>query len=425
MPKFELVKNSALRNRGNEDLKDLVITDTLSSYFEFKSSVLLPTSLNEGILSWNIDELASGDSILWEFEVGLMYLSELIGDTVLNRVWATVEGHPEIWFAEAKGEVLGPNISELFVNKELEGRDFSIGDMVHYSIIIRNEGEYPIRNVKVKDYFPAGLQFVEKQGPGSLDLFPSDSLEISIPVLEVGEVVTVGLVFLLTEFSEGMVNVTQVSADNAATVTDASDPLTHAKVEVGKEFSYKLTVTNNSQIEASSLEVNDFLPIELEYIRANYTTGILTYSSSGRLISWQIEKLQPGERIELIVEVRAVSAGESIVNSATVISKEEDTDYSNNESTITHTQFAIHFPNVFTPNGDGINDRWEITGISRFPNNSIEFVNRWGVTVFTSQPYRNEWTGGNLVEGTYFYSFKWIDESGQNYEKTGFVHLKR
>ena len=64
-------------------------------------------------------------------------------------------------------------------------------------------------------------------------------------------------------------------------------------------------------------------------------------------------------------------------------------------------------PTAITPNGDGINDRWEIPGLVDFPNAIVEIFNRWGQRVFVSIGYAAEWDGtrdGNpLPEGTYYW----------------------
>ncbi|NOQ25940.1 MAG: T9SS type B sorting domain-containing protein [Bacteroidales bacterium] len=67
----------------------------------------------------------------------------------------------------------------------------------------------------------------------------------------------------------------------------------------------------------------------------------------------------------------------------------------------------------FSPNGDGINDYWEINFIDKFPNNIVTIYNRWGVKVFEQEGYDNNdtsksWDGNakngkELSSGTYYY----------------------
>jgi gliding motility-associated-like protein len=64
----------------------------------------------------------------------------------------------------------------------------------------------------------------------------------------------------------------------------------------------------------------------------------------------------------------------------------------------------LTIPNGFTPNGDGINDKWEIDGINAYPNCVVEVYNRWGNVVFTSKGYNEKWEGEALPFGVYYYS---------------------
>ena len=84
------------------------------------------------------------------------------------------------------------------------------------------------------------------------------------------------------------------------------------------------------------------------------------------------------------------------------------------------------FPNVITPNGDGINDVWAIGNLNTSVNpedpdeyrtNKLFIYNRWGKLVFEAENYdtyardgqitmgENPFTGEDLSDGVYYYSF--------------------
>ena len=84
------------------------------------------------------------------------------------------------------------------------------------------------------------------------------------------------------------------------------------------------------------------------------------------------------------------------------------------------------FPNVITPNGDGINDVWAIENLNtdinpedpdEYRHNEVRISDRWGKVVFHTKNYdtwakdgqihmgSNPFTGDNLSDGTYFYTF--------------------
>ncbi|QPH39336.1 gliding motility-associated C-terminal domain-containing protein [Pedobacter endophyticus] len=73
---------------------------------------------------------------------------------------------------------------------------------------------------------------------------------------------------------------------------------------------------------------------------------------------------------------------------------------------ITLPNVALSIPNLFTPNGDGNNDTFEIIGLDQFIQNSLVIVNRWGNEVYHMNNYQNNWSGEGLNEGTYFYLLK-------------------
>ncbi|MDB5004874.1 MAG: Gliding motility-associated C-terminal protein [Mucilaginibacter sp.] len=63
--------------------------------------------------------------------------------------------------------------------------------------------------------------------------------------------------------------------------------------------------------------------------------------------------------------------------------------------------------NAFTPNGDGVNDTWDIKNIAQYPNCTINIFTRYGEKVFYSSGYITAWNGkhngANLPVGAYYY----------------------
>ena len=64
-------------------------------------------------------------------------------------------------------------------------------------------------------------------------------------------------------------------------------------------------------------------------------------------------------------------------------------------------------PNIFSPNGDGVHDRWEIKYLDTYPGGTVEIFNRYGQLIFRSVGYGIPWDGtinGKQVPiGTYYY----------------------
>ena len=101
------------------------------------------------------------------------------------------------------------------------------------------------------------------------------------------------------------------------------------------------------------------------------------------------------------------------------------------------TEFEIRIPNAFSPNGDGINDFFEIIGIQQYEGNSITIINRWGNKVYEAKNYGidtnpvfwdgfantgSTFLGNELPSGTYYYS---LDLGNGTKPISGSIYLDR
>ncbi|MBT8220829.1 MAG: gliding motility-associated C-terminal domain-containing protein, partial [Bacteroidia bacterium] len=88
---------------------------------------------------------------------------------------------------------------------------------------------------------------------------------------------------------------------------------------------------------------------------------------------------------------------------------------------------CINIPNLITPNGDGINDYFDIPCASEHPGSTLVIYNRWGDEVFYTDDFNIKWIGRyrneDLPVGTYYYVAKI-----NNPEQTvlhGYIYLQR
>ncbi|MBI5372269.1 MAG: PKD domain-containing protein [Sphingobacteriales bacterium] len=83
-------------------------------------------------------------------------------------------------------------------------------------------------------------------------------------------------------------------------------------------------------------------------------------------------------------------------------------------------------PNIFSPNGDGIHDKWEILYLESYPGCTIDVVNRYGQPVFHSIGYTSPWdgkiNGRDAPVGTYYYV---IDPKNGRARISGYVDVIR
>ncbi|RYD78108.1 MAG: gliding motility-associated C-terminal domain-containing protein, partial [Sphingobacteriales bacterium] len=68
---------------------------------------------------------------------------------------------------------------------------------------------------------------------------------------------------------------------------------------------------------------------------------------------------------------------------------------------------VLQIPNTITPNGDGINDTWKITGATNYPEGEFSIFNRNGDKIFYSKGYVSDFDGTDngkpLSVGVYYY----------------------
>ncbi|MEN8927471.1 MAG: gliding motility-associated C-terminal domain-containing protein [Flavobacteriales bacterium] len=90
---------------------------------------------------------------------------------------------------------------------------------------------------------------------------------------------------------------------------------------------------------------------------------------------------------------------------------------------------SIFVPNTFTPNGDGVNDTWQINLIDNFPKAEVTVFNRTGQIVFKTigYPVSARWdgtrNGKSLPASTYYYTISLSIDSEQERVRTGSVTI--
>ena len=79
---------------------------------------------------------------------------------------------------------------------------------------------------------------------------------------------------------------------------------------------------------------------------------------------------------------------------------------------------------AFSPNGDSRNDVFRIDGLERYPEHRVTVFNRWGLRLFQTQNYQNDWRGTweseALPDGVYFYLVE--DGVGGKHRGTLLIH---
>lgn len=98
------------------------------------------------------------------------------------------------------------------------------------------------------------------------------------------------------------------------------------------------------------------------------------------------------------------------------------------QTVIVENTSICRFANVFSPNGDGMNDFFDVD-CDKIIDYNIVIFNRWGNKVFESSDINSPWDGTNggsdVPEGTYFYIIKAIGIDDVDWSEKGSFSLVR
>lgn len=97
---------------------------------------------------------------------------------------------------------------------------------------------------------------------------------------------------------------------------------------------------------------------------------------------------------------------------------------------VTPTRGISLIPNVFTPNGDGINECFSIDSAGSIKSLNFYIYNRWGTLIFYTTNPEGCWDGKNesgqpVSESTYFYVAEGITNCNSHFEIRGTVQVIR
>ncbi len=121
--------------------------------------------------------------------------------------------------------------------------------------------------------------------------------------------------------------------------------------------------------------------------------------------------------------VRLIARTDNMAPSGNIIYCRDTT-----ENTVLVVNDFLQFPNVVSPNDDGINDRFVIINLVNgmgYPINQLDIYNKWGARVYHKENISRDedfWDPKNMPAGTYFYRFSAKGYNG-NIEHNGAIEV--
>lgn len=420
-----LIFNIEVKNNSLTDGTGVKVTDQLPTGYTFVSSTVTTGIYDNATGIWTIGNMAAGSS-------ATLTVTAKVNATGVYSNKATVTGNETDTDLTNNESTVTPTPGVLQANlgltKTVNIAAPIIGSNVIFTIAVNNAGPQNATNVKVTDVLQAGYTFVSAAvstgtfesttGTWTIGNFANGAnatMTITATVNATGPYTnTATIAGTESDPVPGNNTSTATTTPNAAMV-DLSivKSVSQAIISIGEEFDYTLEVKNIGANLGTGLVASDVLPAGLTFVSVATNNGRATYNATSRTISWDIDNLAVNASITLTIKVKTDVAG-VFANTATVTSKEKDSNLANNTATVSKEIFGLRLPNVITPNGDGKNDVLKFPGLNAYPQNSLVVFNRWGNEVWHSNgAYQENWSGEGLNEGTYYYMLKLKDKSGK------------
>lgn len=288
-----------VRNAGSATAHDVTVVDSVPRGARFVESVPATRPSAQGILTWNLGEIAAGE----ERTITLQIVPEVQGE---------VGSVATVHFAAQASVRTVATLPKLELELESQS-EVLIGDVQQIHVFIRNTGTGVARSVRLEADIPPELQ--HESGDAQLeavigDLRPNENRRISLAVSAVqpGQ----------SECAVRAISDDGITAEERASV-DVRAPRLVAAIEgpklryLERQANYRITVQNTGTAAATNLDFSVHLPAGLKFNSAN-NRG--TYEPSTHSVSWGLYELPAGQTAPMEITVLPVELGAQVISFA-------------------------------------------------------------------------------------------------------------
>jgi gliding motility-associated-like protein len=223
------------------------------------------------------------------------------------------------------------------------------------------------------------------------------------------------------------------STDNCSIATTTVSPSTFSCANIGSN-TVTLTVidaSGNFQTGTAIVTIKDSTKPN---VIAKDITVVLDTSGNASITANQIDNGSSDNCASLTFTASNLDFNCNNIGANSVILTVKDGSGNTSQGTAIVTIISkgcdLEVSQAITPNGDGINDTWQINNLDGHPNTTIRVFNRWGAEVFFSNNYKNDWDGhyknskNDLpASGAYYYQID-IDSDG-TIENQGWLYITK
>lgn len=359
-------------DKVTSNLKDVVVTDTLSEYLTLNPGAVQVDGLTarhffDGTarqLRVELGDIAPGQTKTVTFTAAVN--SNAYGKKFGNTAVITAKNGGPVTVATPSDVTVTDGKAEGSVSaKTVDKSKAKVGDTLTYSIAARNASTAsgPWKNVEVVDTIPEHLSFVsgsvEVNGRSTNDFSYNASnrtLKLLTDSVEPGQTKTFSFRVTVDEGVQGMYITntaivkspdrediqlpdTGITIDGGKTEPSLTKTASKAEVKPGDIFTYTIKVKNGSKATADwkNVTVSDVIPAGLEFVSGSVRADgqAIAYGISGRALEIPVGDLKPNREAVVEFEVRVLDSTEGTTITNTAIGKGDNGDKTGTDPGVT------------------------------------------------------------------------------------------
>jgi uncharacterized repeat protein (TIGR01451 family) len=342
----------SVTNNGPDTAHSVSLTQVLPSGATFKSasSSRGTVGFSGGLITaslgnMNVDDTATITVVVTVGQAGIAFSTVTVGSTEADI-------NPFNNTATVAVQVDPPD-ADLSIGLSADQNPILLGGVLTYTVSVTNNGPTAATNVVVTSTLPLNVSIVSANSSVGSSAIASGKVVTSIPSLGDGSKATITVQVRAVVISPITMTSTVTSStvdpipnNNTATLTVAVAPASDLSLSmtgspvsaaVGSNITYTLTMLNLGPSPAANVSVSDTLPPNVTLVsETNNAQG--TFVISGNMVTCAITNLGVNSNAVITIVINTTplvsQVPVTIVNSATVMSSEDDPNPANNSASV-------------------------------------------------------------------------------------------